>query len=256
MAPHVSGAISLTTLMLQNQARQLSPVFSFRFLLAAFALFASSACYLSPDKVDPWTELPSIKYVENEGERPPIAVEIESEEGADLIPDDLFSKGRDNRDTPMVQRLKATIELAMEESGAFLVTTGAGSAQHLDPEYTFKFSVKEMRVETTADKPWYERWMYWFSLQPLRGIAVIRATVTDFNGREVGDDIEERGEDALRRGNLEFQVEDHLAMQDSFDKRRPAALANATQKCIHKLIYSAATQIIGEDTEATTNEVE
>ena len=229
----------------------LSSLRIFNLLVTAMA---STACYVAPHKVDPVADLPAITSYDDPGQRRTVAVQVLPGLADDAIPEDLFTIGEGDAGTHPSHRLGKTLETAMEEAKVFRVTSGVGSYPEETPDFTFEFSVKAMYEETVDEMPWYRKPLYWTSLQPLRSVVVVRATVLDSEGNKVRDGFEERGEAPQLGKNKEHEMEDLFGMKPSFDKVRTAALANATQKCIHKLIYAAAVAIAPADYAGATND--
>ena len=208
---------------------------------APLALFLSVGCVVTPGSIDPWPNVPTIEAEPIEDDRPAIELVLASGDGDEQIPADLFSDSVLGEVGTSAERMKSAVEMAMEESGAFRVTSGLGTFRENTPQFSFLFRVVEITEETQADLAWYDVMRYWVFMIPLVSRVRVAGEIQDHDGTRVGDVIEAKGEAPIARDKKKSLVMSNAyGMRDAFDKGRDIALAEATQKCISRMIRAAA----------------
>ena len=216
--------------------------------LALPATFLLTGCVVTPGSVDPWAKIPLVEVEPVEDFRPAVEVVLLEGEGDASIPDDLFFIRELTRDQTLPERMRSALELAMEGSGAFRVTSGLGSFPDSTPEYQLRFRVIEMTEETPGDLAWYNWMRFYLFMIPTVARVRVGCEILDHEGTVIGDGIEYKGEHAIERDSKRsLQMSDYYGMRDAFDKGRPIALAESTQKCMAKMIFALAARTQPDD---------
>ncbi len=223
------------------------PTLAFRTLRLAFPALALAAACRAPAELDAVGALPRVARIERESQRTRIQVVAAPTQPDDVLPDDLMARGGGSQDRAPIERFRRTIEVAMRSSGHFEPVSE-------DADYRLELSVAEVTVESKDDLGMID-WVMWkFFSRYLVATARVGGVVYDESGRQIGPDIEERGQYRIVSGKAFRSATDPyldlMGMGSSFAKTGSPAVSNALQKASVKLVHAVAEATAEEDAPA------